>query len=107
MKLQDGMLLFHGSYVPVENIDLSKCFGGKDFGRGFYLTSDRWQARTFISSSLRKAQRNNNALKNQRKIRNSATFRLSATTATNLQFTNLKLQTENGCGSLPLIAVMV
>ncbi len=66
MKLQDGMLLFHGSYVPVENIDLSKCFGGKDFGRGFYLTSDRWQARTFISSSLRKAQRNNNALKNQK-----------------------------------------
>ena len=37
--MKDGMLLFHGSYVPVENIDLSKCFSGKDFGRGFYLTS--------------------------------------------------------------------
>ena len=64
--MKDGMLLFHGSYVPVENIDLSKCFSGKDFGRGFYLTSDIWQARKFFSSSLRKAQRNGDAPKNQK-----------------------------------------
>lgn len=56
MKLQDGMLLFHASYVAIENIDLSKCMGGKDFGRGFYLTSDAVQARNFIKSSLNKAK---------------------------------------------------
>lgn len=93
--MKDGMLLFHGSYVPVENIDLSKCFSGKDFGRGFYLTSDIWQVRKFISSSLRKAQRNGDAPKNQ-KFGYVSTFR---TTTTNLPFTNLRLQTETGYGS--------
>lgn len=34
MKLKDGMLLYHGSYVPVKNIDLNMCAQGKDFGRG-------------------------------------------------------------------------
>ncbi|WP_196814247.1 DUF3990 domain-containing protein [Butyrivibrio sp. LC3010] len=40
MKLKDGMLLYHGSYTSVENIDLNQCMNGKDFGKGFYLTSD-------------------------------------------------------------------
>lgn len=57
MKLQDGMLLFHGSYCPVEAIDLDKCNWGKDFGRVFYLTSDALQAHNFINSSLRKAKK--------------------------------------------------
>lgn len=61
MKLQDGMLLFHGSYRPVESINLNKCNWGKDFGRGFYLTSDAWQARNFINSSLRKAKNSGDA----------------------------------------------
>ncbi len=52
MKLKDGMLLFHGSYTPVEKIDLERCAKGKDFGRGFYLTSDLNQARNFIRSSI-------------------------------------------------------
>ena len=39
ISLTDGMLLYHGSYAKVENIDLKKCKQGKDFGRGFYLTS--------------------------------------------------------------------
>lgn len=56
MKLKDGMLLFHGSYTPVEKIDLERCAKGKDFGRGFYLTSDLNQARNFIRSSIIKAQ---------------------------------------------------
>ena len=54
--LKDGMLLFHGSYIAVEHIDLNKCMQGKDFGKGFYLTSDPSQARSFIRSSLYKAQ---------------------------------------------------
>ena len=58
MKLQDGMLLFHGSYTAVENIDLNRCMLGKDFGKGFYLTSDVFQARNFIKSSILKAQNN-------------------------------------------------
>ncbi|MEE0705003.1 MAG: DUF3990 domain-containing protein [Adlercreutzia sp.] len=56
MNLQDGMTLYHGSYTPIETIDLAKCSAGKDFGRGFYLTSDYEQARKFISTSLKKAQ---------------------------------------------------
>ncbi|SFG75944.1 DUF3990 domain-containing protein [Oribacterium sp. WCC10] len=56
MKLKDGMLLFHGSYTAVESIDLDQCMKGKDFGKGFYLTSDPNQAKSFIRSSLIKAQ---------------------------------------------------
>lgn len=39
IELQDEMLLYHGSYVDIPKIDLNCCFGGLDFGRGFYLTS--------------------------------------------------------------------
>ena len=56
MKLNDGMLLYHGSYTPVEVIDLKQCAPGKDFGQGFYLTSDLNQARNFIRSVLDRAQ---------------------------------------------------
>ena len=38
IELQDGMLLYHGSYIGIPAIDLNRCFGGLDFGRGFYLT---------------------------------------------------------------------
>ena len=57
MKLKEGMLLFHGSYAPVEAIDLSLCESGKDFGRGFYLTSDFNQAKSFVRTSLIKAKK--------------------------------------------------
>ena len=53
--MKDGMLLFHGSYCPVKTINLNKCMSGKDFGKGFYLTSDERQARNFIEASLSKA----------------------------------------------------
>ena len=56
MKLKDGMLLYHGSYTSVENIDLNKCDAGKDFGKGFYVTADKNQARNFIRTSLLKAK---------------------------------------------------
>lgn len=39
IELRDGMLLYHGSYIGIPQIDLDRCFSGLDFGRGFYLTS--------------------------------------------------------------------
>ena len=56
MKLYDGIKLYHGSYCPIETIDLSKCSLTKDFGQGFYLTTDQNQAMKFIKSSLFKAK---------------------------------------------------
>lgn len=56
MNLEDGMLLYHGSYAAINTIKLSKCASGKDFGRGFYLTEDFEQAKNFIRNSLRKAK---------------------------------------------------
>ena len=55
MPLSDGLLLFHGSYVPVPEPDLTKCARFKDFGRGFYLTTSREQALSFARLSTRKA----------------------------------------------------
>ena len=52
---QNGQLLYHGSYVGIEQIDLSFSSSGKDFGRGFYLTTDEEQARRFVRPSIRKA----------------------------------------------------
>jgi hypothetical protein len=38
------MILYHGSNIEIENIDLAKCRPFKDFGRGFYLTTRKDQA---------------------------------------------------------------
>lgn len=38
------MILFHGSNVLVDKIDLDKSKPNKDFGRGFYLSEDETQA---------------------------------------------------------------
>ena len=35
------MILYHGTNVPFEEIDLKKSRLGKDFGVGFYLTPDK------------------------------------------------------------------
>jgi len=35
------MKVYHGSYIKVEKIDLSKCKPNKDFGKGFYVTKFR------------------------------------------------------------------
>ena len=56
MKLEDGMLLYHGSYTAIEKIDLKLCADGKDFGKGFYLTSDLQQARSFVMASVAKSK---------------------------------------------------
>jgi hypothetical protein len=44
---QIGDLFYHGSYVKVEEIDLSKGMLEKDFGQGFYTTSSKKQAEKF------------------------------------------------------------
>lgn len=36
----DGQLLYHGSYIGIGRIDLSKGNAGKDFCQGFYLAKD-------------------------------------------------------------------
>ncbi|MCM1180807.1 MAG: DUF3990 domain-containing protein [Clostridium sp.] len=56
LELSDGMLLYHGSYCEVKNPDLAKCASFKDFGKGFYLTSSKEQAKSFINTSLKKAK---------------------------------------------------
>lgn len=38
------MILYHGSNVDVESVDLGRSSVGKDFGCGFYLTASREQA---------------------------------------------------------------
>lgn len=38
------MILYHGSNVKINEINLSLCKPNKDFGKGFYLTSVRSQA---------------------------------------------------------------
>lgn len=38
------MILYHGSNIMIQNIDLNKCRPYKDFGKGFYCTTIRNQA---------------------------------------------------------------
>lgn len=58
MILKNEIILYHGSYEKIEKIDLSKCQQGKDFGAGFYLTTDYIQAKKFIRTSIAKAVKN-------------------------------------------------
>jgi predicted RNA-binding protein YlxR (DUF448 family) len=37
-------VVYHGSYAAIEEINLSLCHKGRDFGRGFYVTKIRSQA---------------------------------------------------------------
>ena len=39
------MILYHGSNVRIDRIDLAKCNPYKDFGQAFYLTTDPSQAK--------------------------------------------------------------
>lgn len=38
------MILYHGSNISIETIDLAQSKRAKDFGQGFYLSADRQQA---------------------------------------------------------------
>lgn len=54
-RLDDGLILYHGSYCEVKTPDLKQCSKYKDFGQGFYLTSSREQAENFVKISVKKA----------------------------------------------------
>ena len=43
----NNITVYHGSFTEVPSPDLNKCKEGKDFGRGFYLTTDKNQAVKF------------------------------------------------------------
>ncbi len=58
MILNSGLKVYHGSYIVVDRPDLRKCRSGKDFGVGFYVTTDPEQARRFVKLSVGKARKN-------------------------------------------------
>ena len=55
LDLKDGFVFYHGSYCEVKESDLAKCAKRKDFGQGFYLTTSREQAESFLRTSIAKA----------------------------------------------------
>ena len=55
-ELVDGLILYHGSYCEIRKPQLEKCAKRKDFGKGFYLTTSREQAISFLKTALAKAE---------------------------------------------------
>ena len=55
LELKAGFVLYHGSYCEVKEPDLAKCAKRKDFGQGFYLTTSKEQAESFLRTSIAKA----------------------------------------------------
>jgi hypothetical protein len=47
--------VYHGSYVEIKEIDLSKAKPGKDFGRGFYR--ENWIVRKTVAGNIRDAKK--------------------------------------------------
>ena len=47
------IILYHGSNVDIENIDLSRSKRGKDFGQGFYLNANPDQAMAMATRTAR------------------------------------------------------
>lgn len=54
LNLSKDILLYHGSYIEVPEVDLSKCNMGLDFGRGFYVTTSYEQAVSFVPNSAKR-----------------------------------------------------
>ena len=54
-KWRYALKVYHGSYIEVPVIDLSKCEAGKDFGRAFYVTKFREQAEYWAKRKGRKS----------------------------------------------------
>lgn len=65
MILDKNLTFYHGSYTEVQNIDLNESASGKDFGKGFYVTTDLEQAQKFVKSSVAKALRSGAIAENQ------------------------------------------
>ena len=55
LELKNGLIPYHGSYCEVRQPNLSKCAKRKDFGQGFYLTTSKKQAESFLKTSIIKA----------------------------------------------------
>lgn len=47
------MILYHGSNMAIDTIDLDKCRSYKDFGKGFYLTDIQEQAQRMAARTAR------------------------------------------------------
>ena len=47
------MILYHGSNIAIDRIDLEKCRPYKDFGKGFYLTDIRQQAERMAARTVK------------------------------------------------------
>jgi len=47
------MIVYHGSYIEIKQIDLSKCQPYRDFGRGFYVTKYRQHAENWAKRKSR------------------------------------------------------
>ena len=47
------MILYHGSNMTIDRIDLGKCRPYKDFGKGFYLTDIRHQAERMAARTVK------------------------------------------------------
>jgi len=48
--------VYHGSYLKIDNVDLSQCKPNKDFGQGFYVTKFRHHAETWATIIGRKSK---------------------------------------------------
>lgn len=55
LELKGGVFLYHGSYCEVKEPNLAKCAKRKDLGQGFYLTTSKEQAESFLRTSIAKA----------------------------------------------------
>ena len=93
LTLTDGMLLYHGSFTRVSQIDLGKCKAGKDFGRGFYVTSSYKQAQNFVPLSVNKQVKEDvdrvNEISQRRKTARRYYFRI-----------HLRIQTSSDAGNI-------
>jgi hypothetical protein len=58
------MKLYHGSYTAIDEVDLSKCETGKDFGQGFYVTKFKEQAEIW---AVRKGKKTGARLRHHRR----------------------------------------
>ena len=54
------MILYHGSNLKIDVIDLTKCKPYKDFGQGFYCTTIKKQAEFMAERVVRRPGRNKN-----------------------------------------------
>lgn len=54
----NNILVYHGSYTVVKEIDLDYAKKSKDFGKGFYVTTDKKQAVKFAKLVAKKNRKN-------------------------------------------------